>query len=149
MRIDKLGGFKRKCGDYLPIRDTFQKIMNACHIEWHSKKSPPILHCELLGQHKLNIASPNQYSPYEMFSKSKYLSKPELFVLFQKAVLALWQSKYTTNPKLQAQLLKDQTSAELPRAIIIDQLTWCVQNTPPQFQLLWPSVKFSFNVIDP
>lgn len=140
LRIDKIGGFKRKCGDYPIILDTFQKIMNACHKKWNPKKSPPILHCRRLGQHGCAVVSPNQYSPYELFYKSKYLKDPELFPLFQKAVLALWQSKYTTNPKLQAQLLRDQSSSKLSHQTIIDQLTWCIQNSPPQFQLLWPSV---------
>ena len=114
--------------------------MNACHKQWNPKTSPPILHCNRLGYFGYCQVSPNQYSPYEMFSKTKYLQNPEFFPSFQKAVLALWQCKSTTDPILTAELLKAQNSMKLCRQIIIDQLRWCVQNTPPQFQLCWPSV---------
>ena len=109
-------------------------------MKWNQKKSPPILHCQRLGQHQITMVSPNQYSPYELFEKSTYLKNPELFPLFQKAVLALWQNKQTTNPSLQSKLLADQKSDKLSHRLIIDQLSWCIQNSPPQFQLLWPSV---------
>ena len=140
LRMDRIGCFKRKCGDYPVIKDTFQKIMNATHKKWNAKKSPPVLHCNRVGFYGHFVVSPNQYSPYEMFNKTKYLKDPKLFPLFQQAVLALWQSKNTTDPKLTAELLAAQNSKQLPRYVIIDQLTWCVQNTPPQFQLYWPSV---------
>ena len=140
LRMDRIGCFKRKCGDHPVIKDTFQKIMNATHKKWNAKKSPAILHCNRLGFYGYFEVSSDQYSPYEMFSKTKYLQNPELFPLFQQAVLALWQSKNTTDPKLTAELLAAQNSKKLPRHILIDQLRWCVQNTPPQFQLYWPSV---------
>lgn len=115
--------------------------MNACHFKWNQKKSPPILHCGRFGQHGLSVVSLNQYSPYELFEKSTYLKNLDYFPIFQKVVLALWQSNQTTNPSLQAKLLEDQKGTDsLSRAIIIDQLSWCIQNSPPQFQLLWPSV---------
>ena len=124
------------------IIDTFQKIVNACHFKWDSIKSPPILHRSRKGKYNLATVSMNQYHPYELYSKSKYLTKPESFIIIQQFVLALWQLHNTTNPILTAELLQAQKSDKLSREEIIDQLRWCIQNSEARFQLCWPSVKF-------
>lgn len=109
-------------------------------MKWCNTSSPPTLHIRRLGQYGHVHVSRNQYHPYEMYEKSKYLKDESLFPHFQNAVLALWQLKKTRNPRLQHELTKILHQEQLPRAKLIDQLTWCVQMTPPQFQLCWPSV---------
>ena len=146
IRLDDIGAFKRKCGDYRIIKDTFQKIMNACHLKWNILKSPPVLHRSRKGQYNLMTVSPNQYHPYELFFKSKYLHQPKYFKIIQTFVLAFWQTHNTTNPVLIAELLKAQQSDELTRAEIIDQFRWCIQNSAARFQLCWPSVEFLFSL---
>ena len=141
IRMETAGAFKRKCGDHLIVRNTFQTIMNAVYIQWDPIKSPPILHRRRKAKNSITTLAYNQYHPYEMFSKTKYLKQPALFPYFRKAMLALWQSRNTKDPLLKAQLLDDQRSKALPRSVLIDQLKYCVQNTPKEFQLCWPSVK--------
>ena len=149
IRLDKAGVFKRKCGDYLCIRESFQKITNALKLKWNAQSSPPVLHTARLCAHGLVKVATNQCHPYELFQKSRYLNDPSLFIHFQSSVLALWQIKNTKEPKLIKDLSKKiYQNQRLSAKMLKDQLTWCVQMSPPQFQLCWPSVLYFFSTIN-
>lgn len=122
------------------IRDIFQKIVNAAHIRWDPEWSPPILKYKRISSTSHQEISQTQLSPYELYQESVYLSNPIYFKELQRFVLALWQDKLTTNTLLAAELLEQQESKLIKRAEIIEHLTWCVQQSPPRFQLCWPSV---------
>lgn len=111
-------------------------------MKWNKSKSPPILNTTRVGKYTLFTVSYNQYHPYELFAKSKYLQDPEIFPFFQQFVLSLWQLRYTTSSHLLADLLRQQFNHKISRREMIDELAWCVQNSAPRFQLCWPSVKY-------
>ena len=146
IRIEKKGGFKKKCKDYPYIKDTFQKILNDCHKKWDPISSPPIINEPRLDQFKLKEASLKQYAPYDLY-KCSVLRYPVVFKEVQRFVLALWQLKETTNKKLIAELMNAQLSDILSREDIINILKWHVQYSATRFQLCWPSVKYLYTYI--
>lgn len=123
------------------IRDTMQKIVNAAHLKWDGIWSPPVLHTARVDKHGMQKVSEIQLRPYELYEQSIYLSNPIYFKELQRFVLALWQLRFTTDPKLCAELMEKQESKIMTRKEILMQLTWLVQQSAPRFQLCWPSVK--------
>lgn len=122
------------------IRDSFQKVCNACHLKW-DKTSPPILNEPRLDDDGLQQISSTQLKPYDLFHQSLYLSNNIFFAELQRFVIALWRDKFTTDRMLCAELLEQQQSNLMTRKDIINHLTWCIQQTPPRFQGSWISVK--------
>lgn len=148
IRLDQKGAFKRKCGDYKILRQSFQTIMNNCRIIWDKYKSPPILHTTRKGLHNLVCVQPNIYSPYEAFEKSKYLNNAAHFKSIQNVVLSLWQLKETKSLRLINELRRNMINQQLSKHEVIQQLKWMIQHSHPRFQLHWISVKlFVFYVL--
>lgn len=114
--------------------------MNACRLKWDIH-SPPVLATPRFGQYGRCIVATNQYDPYTMFKNTAFLKQRRLFPYFQKAVFAIWRLDKTKIGKLKAKLKQDiDQSPHLTIDILTAQLRWCIQATPPQFQLSWPSV---------
>ena len=143
IRINKKGGFKKKCKDFPYIKNTFQQIMNECSKRWNVIKSPPIINEPRMDQFNLQQSSPMQYEPYELYKRS-VLRDPMIFKEVQRFVLALWQLKETTDPKLIAELKEKQLSDKLSIKEILNILKWHVQHSAPRFQSCWPSVKYIY-----
>lgn len=142
IRMARFGAFKKKCKDFSCVRDTFQKIVNAAHLEWDEDWSPPILNSPRLDKKGERKVSDNTLEPYKLYEESAILSNPIYFTELQRFVLARWKSKYTTDPILIAELMEQQQSKLMTIKQMINHLKWCVQQSSPRFQLCWPSVKY-------
>lgn len=142
IRLDNFGAFKRHHADYRFIRQMFQEIIKAARIKYCIKNSPETLHTVRLGQYQVFEVSRNQYSPYELFKKSHWLKDPKYDAYFMSAVQALWKKPGTNSMALRIELNKKFKNDKfgLNREKLIEILTWCVQNSPPSFQLDWISV---------
>lgn len=139
IRLAKAGAFKKKCRDYNFIRLGFQEITNAAHLKWDETKSPPIINKCRFGPFGTKV-SEIQLDPYKLYDQCNYLKDDAIFSEIQRFVLALWQSVKTTDPKLNAELLRKQKSDKFSRKQFKQILTYLVQSTPPRFQLAFFSV---------
>ena len=119
---------------------------NACPIEW-DKTSPPILNEPKIDSEGMQIISNTELDPYKLFEESLYLSNPKYFKEIQRWVIALWQLEETSDEMLIAELLQQQQSNIMTTLDIIKQLTWCIQQTPPRFQLCWIGVKYYYFIL--
>ena len=144
IRFRKAKCFNMQHADALWIMKNVRNIIKAIRNPFDINKSPPVVgHASGIYTGQIQTKSP-KYDPYTLIDNTpkQLFQNKEYFAIMKHVVRTHCQLKSTRDKKLISELIKEKYkySNVISVDAIREELIYCVQNSAPQFQLLWTSI---------